>query len=205
MTPEPSRILWNNKNDENQSLDQQPSEGSSQSQAPIQERLTPTLDSLGRDITKLARERKLNPLFGREKELLRLQRILLRKQKSNPLLIGAPGLGKTALVEGFASLIADGKSNQNFRDIRIVEIIPSMIIAGTSLRGSFEEKLQSILTESRGNSTLILFIDEIHTLIHAGSVEGGTLDAANILKPALARGEIRCIGATTSDEYDQFD
>jgi ATP-dependent Clp protease ATP-binding subunit ClpC len=209
MSSEPSRIRWTNQDPVQTPQQHLPEPNQSSAEASRATSLnnqikTPVLDQIGRDLTALAREGKLNPLFGRKNELLQLERILLRKQKSNPILIGAPGVGKTALVEGLATLIVNQEAVQDFRNIRIVEIIPAQLVSGTEYRGTFEKRLQSLLSEAKGNSNLILFIDEIHTMIRAGAVEGGSLDAANILKPALARGEIRCIGATTSDEFDQL-
>jgi ATP-dependent Clp protease ATP-binding subunit ClpC len=165
---------------------------------------TPLLDQIGRDLTRLAHEGKLKPLFGRQKELRQLQRILLRKQKNNPLLVGAPGVGKTVLVEGLASLIAKKEIVQELQGLRIVEISSASLVAGTLFRGTFEAKLQELIQETSSNPNILLLFDEIHTLVKAGAVEGGALDAANILKPALARGDVRCIGATTLDEFDQF-
>lgn len=204
MTDENSRIRWLD-NHSGQSV-QEPIKNTRTIQPEIENERTetPSLNQYGRDLTKLAQEGKLSPLFGRKKELLKLQRILLRKTKSNPLLVGAAGVGKTALVEGLAIAIVNCQAEEMFHNKRIIEIIPSMLVAGTQYRGTFEEKLQSIVTEAQSSPDLILFIDEIHTLIRAGSVEGGSLDAANILKPALSRGYIRCIGSTTSDEYDKF-
>jgi ATP-dependent Clp protease ATP-binding subunit ClpC len=165
---------------------------------------TPLLDQIGRDLTQLAHEGKLKPLFRRQVELRDLQRILLRKEKNNTLLIGAPGVGKTALVEGLATLIVQQQTIKELHSLRIIEISSASLVAGTGYRGTFEAKMQQILREATSVPGLVLFIDEIHTLVRAGAVEGGALDAANILKPALARGDIRCIGATTLDESDQF-
>lgn len=165
---------------------------------------TPLLDQLGRDLVEQARQGHLKPLYGRAKELRQLQRTLLRRTKNTPLLVGAPGVGKTALVEGFASLLAAGAALAELRPLRLVEISPALLVAGTTYRGSFEARLQALLAEARSDPGLILFIDEIHTLVRAGAVEGGALDAANMLKPVLANGELRCIGATTPDEYDRF-
>jgi ATP-dependent Clp protease ATP-binding subunit ClpC len=162
------------------------------------------LDQLGRDLTQLARQGRLRTLFGRQQELLQLQRILLRKLKNNPLIVGAPGVGKTALVEGFANLVVEGKTAKELRPVRIVELSAAALIAGTGIRGMFEDRLRVVIAEASSDPNLILFIDEIHTLIRAGAVEGGALDAANIFKPALANGEIRCIGATTPDEFEAF-
>ena len=150
------------------------------------------------------RGKRSSPLFGRRAELRRLQRILLRKSKNNPLIVGAPGVGKTTLVEGLAGLIAGELLPAELQVLRIVEITPAQLTAGTGVRGSFEARMQLMLEEAGRDPALILFIDEIHTLLRAGAAEGGALDAANILKPALSRGEIRCIGATTPDEFERF-
>jgi ATP-dependent Clp protease ATP-binding subunit ClpC len=162
------------------------------------------LDSLGRDLTSLAEKGQLPPLYGRRVELLRLQRILLRKHKNNPLIVGAPGIGKTALVEGLAQSIVEMKCVPALSPLRIIEIGPAQMTAGTHLRGSFEARMQRILEEAGRDRMIVLFVDEIHTLLRAGSAEGGALDAANILKPALSRGEIHFIGATTPAEFERF-
>ena len=207
MSPRSSRIRWNNPPPSSPSGDQtQRSDQISPitTTPSVESSSTPLLDQIGRDLTQLSREGRLKPLFGRQKELRQLQRILLRKQKNNPLLVGAPGVGKTALVEGLAILIVQKETIQELQNLRIVEISSTSLIAGTLLRGTFEAKLQELIREAASNPSLLLFIDEIHTLVKAGAVEGGALDAANILKPALARGDVRCIGATTLDEFDQF-
>ena len=165
---------------------------------------TPLLDSTGRDITRLAGEGKIHPFFGREKELLQLQRILIRKEKNNPLIIGEPGVGKTALVEGLALQIQKRTTNELFHHFRIVELSLTRLLAGTNYRGDLESRLDTIIQEASADPRLILFIDEIHTLVRAGSVQGGSLDAANILKPPLARGQLRIIGATTPGETEKF-
>lgn len=166
-------------------------------------KLTPILDDLGRDLTKLAEENKLSPLIGREDEIGRLIQTLSRKTKNNPVLIGKAGVGKTVIVEGLAKWIIAGKVPSEFQAIRIIEITATSLVAGTKYRGDFEERLQKIIEEARQSENIILFMDEIHTLMGAGDTRNGTLDAANILKPALARGEIRCIGATTIAEYQR--
>ena len=161
---------------------------------------TPLLDRFGRDITRLAKEGKLEPVIGRRNEILQLVRTLSRKTKNNPLLIGEAGVGKTAIVEGLALRIAEGKLPAALRDKRIVELSLASIVAGTKYRGEFEERVVGIINESKEQPEIILFLDEFHTLLGAGAAEGA-MDASNILKPALARGEIRCIGATTITEY----
>ena len=161
---------------------------------------TPVLDSFGVDMTKAAREGKLDPIVGREKEIERISQILSRRKKNNPVLIGEPGVGKSALVEGLAQRIVERKTSRLLFDKRVVALDMTAVVAGTKYRGQFEERLRSILTELENNPDIILFIDEIHTIIGAGSTPG-SMDAANILKPALARGELQCIGATTLDEY----
>jgi ATP-dependent Clp protease ATP-binding subunit ClpC len=165
---------------------------------------TPILDRLGRDLTQLAREGKLDPVFGRDAEIRRLQRTLVRKSKNNPVLVGPAGVGKTAVVEGLAQAIASGQVTDDLEGVRLVELTTAALIADTTYRGQFEERLLKLLTEIKRAGNVIVFIDEIHTILKAGAVEGGALDAGNILKPALARGDVRCIGATTEDEYRQY-
>jgi ATP-dependent Clp protease ATP-binding subunit ClpC len=164
---------------------------------------TPLLDKFGRDITGLAKEGKLDPTIGRGNEILQLVRTLSRKTKNNPLLVGDAGVGKTAIVEGLALRIAEGKLAASLRDKRIVELSLASIVAGTKYRGEFEERVMTIVNECKEHREVIVFLDEIHTLVAAGAAEGG-MDASNILKPALARGEIRCIGATTITEYRKY-
>ena len=161
---------------------------------------TPMLDSFGKDLTQLAVEGKLDPVVGREKEIKRCSQILARRKKNNPLLIGEPGVGKTAIVEGLAKMIIDKTCPRVLFDKKIVTLELANLVAGTKYRGQFEERMEQIIDEVQQNPNVILFIDEIHTLIGAGSASG-SLDAANILKPALSRGEIQCIGATTLDEF----
>ena len=161
---------------------------------------TPLLDRFGRDITRLAKEGKIALVIGRGSEILQLVRTLTRKTKNNPMLIGEAGVGKTAIVEGLALRIAQGKLTKSLRDKRIIELSLASIVAGTKYRGEFEERVVGIVNESRVHPEVILFLDEIHTLVGAGAAEGA-MDASNILKPALARGEIRCIGATTITDY----
>ncbi len=161
---------------------------------------TPTVDTFGRDLTKLSKEGKLDPVIGREKEIERVIQILSRRTKNNPCLIGEPGVGKTAIAEGLAQRIVEGKVPEILRDKRVVTIELAAVVAGTKYRGEFEERLRKLMNELRQAGNVMVFIDELHTLIGAGAAEGA-IDASNILKPALARGELQCIGATTLDEY----
>lgn len=163
---------------------------------------TPVLDSFGTDMTKAAAEGKLDPVVGREKEIERLAQILSRRKKNNPILIGEPGVGKSAIVEGLALRIVEKKVSRILFDKRVVALDMTSVVAGTKYRGQFEERIRAILNELKKNPDIILFIDEIHNIVGAGSA-AGSMDAANMLKPALARGEIQCIGATTLDEYRQ--
>jgi ATP-dependent Clp protease ATP-binding subunit ClpC len=163
---------------------------------------TPVLDNFGIDITKAAEENKLDPIVGRDTEIERLAQILSRRKKNNPILIGEPGVGKSAIAEGLALRIVQRKVSRVLFDKRVVTIDLASIVAGTKYRGQFEERMKAILNELAKTSDIILFIDEIHTIVGAGGATG-SLDAANMLKPALARGEIQCIGATTLDEYRQ--
>lgn len=163
---------------------------------------TPVLDNFGIDITKAARERKLDPIVGRDVEIERLAQILSRRKKNNPVLIGEPGVGKSAIAEGLALRIIEKKVSRVLFDKRVVSLDLASIVAGTKYRGQFEERMKAILNELSKTTNVILFIDEIHTIVGAGGATG-SLDAANMLKPALARGEIQCIGATTLDEYRQ--
>ncbi|MDR1562813.1 MAG: ATP-dependent Clp protease ATP-binding subunit [Dysgonamonadaceae bacterium] len=161
---------------------------------------TPVIDTFGSDLTRAAEENKLDPMVGRDKEVQRLVQILSRRKKNNPVLIGEPGVGKSAIVEGLALRIAKRKVSRVLFDKRVVNLDMAAVVAGTKYRGQFEERIKLILGELQKNPNVILFLDEIHTIVGAGGASG-TLDAANILKPALARGEIQCIGATTLDEY----
>ncbi|MGC9097344.1 ATP-dependent Clp protease ATP-binding subunit [Dictyoglomus turgidum] len=165
--------------------------------------VTATLDEFGRDLTQLARQGKLDPIIGREKELERIIQILSRRTKNNPVLVGEPGVGKTAIVEGLAQKIVDGEVPDTLLNKRIVAIDMGSIVAGTKYRGEFEERMQRIIEEVKMAKDVILFIDEIHTLVGAGAAEGA-VDAANILKPSLAKGEIQLIGATTPSEYRKY-
>ncbi|MDX2122550.1 MAG: Clp protease N-terminal domain-containing protein, partial [Gemmatimonadota bacterium] len=161
---------------------------------------TPALDHFCRDLTQLAAEGQLDPTIGRAKEIERVMAILARRKKNNPVLIGEPGVGKTAIVEGLAQLIANNECPDSLRDHRVLSLDMAAVIAGTKYRGQFEERLKAVMNEIAQNKQIILFIDELHTLVGAGAAEGA-IDASNMLKPALARGELRCIGATTLDEY----
>jgi len=161
---------------------------------------TPVLDNFSKDLNKLAQEGKLDPVIGRKKEILRIAQILSRRKKNNPIIIGEPGAGKTAIVEGLAMMIHDGECPKNLMDKRIVSLDMNSLVAGTKYRGQFEERMKVIIEELQAAPNIILFIDEIHTIVGAGN-SSGSLDASNIFKPALSRGEIQCIGATTLDEY----
>ncbi len=164
---------------------------------------TPVLDNFGRDFTKLAQENKLDPVIGREKEIERVSQILSRRKKNNPLLIGEPGVGKSAIAEGLALCIVRRKASRILFDKRIVTLDLASLVAGTKYRGQFEERIKALMSELEKNDNIILFIDELHTIVGAGGATG-SLDASNMFKPALASGEIQCIGATTLDEYRQY-
>jgi ATP-dependent Clp protease ATP-binding subunit ClpC len=164
---------------------------------------TPVLDNFGRDLTSLAEEGKLDPIVGREVEIERVAQVLSRRKKNNPVLIGEPGVGKTAIAEGLALRIVQRKVSRVLYDKRIVTLDLAALVAGTKYRGQFEERMKAVMTELEKNQDVILFIDELHTLVGAGGASG-SLDASNMFKPALARGEIQCVGATTLDEYRQF-
>ncbi|MBL0332436.1 MAG: ATP-dependent Clp protease ATP-binding subunit [Chlorobiota bacterium] len=164
---------------------------------------TPVLDNFGRDLTKLANDDKLDPVIGREKEIERVAQILSRRKKNNPVLIGEPGVGKTAIAEGLALRIVQKKVSRVLHDKRIVTLDLAALVAGTKYRGQFEERMKAVMTELEKAKDVILFIDELHTIVGAGGASG-SLDASNMFKPALSRGDIQCIGATTLDEYRQF-
>ncbi|MCB5953605.1 ATP-dependent Clp protease ATP-binding subunit [Enterococcus sp. CWB-B31] len=169
----------------------------------VQKGGTPTLDSLARDLTKLARENTLDPVVGRSSEVRRLIQILSRRTKNNPVLVGEPGVGKTAIAEGLAQKIVNGEVPQTMQDKRLMMLDMGALVAGTKYRGEFEDRLKKVIDEIYQDGQVILFIDELHTLIGAGGAEGA-IDASNILKPALARGELQTIGATTLDEYQKY-
>ena len=164
---------------------------------------TPVLDNFGRDLTKAAEEGRLDPIVGREKEIERVSQILSRRKKNNPILIGEPGVGKSAIAEGLALRIVQRKVSRVLFNKRIVTLDLASLVAGTKYRGQFEERMKAVMNELEKSPDVILFIDEIHTIIGAGGASG-SLDASNMFKPALARGEIQCIGATTLDEYRQY-
>lgn len=164
---------------------------------------TPTLDSLARDLTAIAKEDSLDPVIGRSKEIQRVIEVLSRRTKNNPVLIGEPGVGKTAIAEGLAQQIINNEVPEILRDKRVMTLDMGTVVAGTKYRGEFEDRLKKVMDEIRQAGNIILFIDELHTLIGAGGAEGA-IDASNILKPSLARGELQCIGATTLDEYRKY-
>ncbi|MBR0044400.1 MAG: ATP-dependent Clp protease ATP-binding subunit, partial [Synergistaceae bacterium] len=164
---------------------------------------TPVLDQLAEDLTQKARDGGLDPVIGRDKEIRRVMQVLCRRTKCNPVLVGDPGVGKTAVVEGLAQLIASGEVPEPLKDKRIVQLNMGNLVAGTKYRGEFEERLKKIVKELSDSGEIILFVDEVHTMIGAGSAEG-TTDAANILKPSLSRGVFQLIGATTQEEYRKY-
>lgn len=189
--------------DDDEDDDDRRSESKFKKNAPKGSGSTPMLDSFGKDLTRYAAEGKLDPIVGREKELERIAQILCRRKKNNPVLIGEPGVGKSAIAEGLAIKIHEGKVSRTLMNKRVVSLDMASLVAGTKYRGQFEERVKSILTELEKNPNVILFIDELHTLVGAGGAQG-SLDASNMFKPALARGELQCIGATTLDEYRQY-
>ncbi len=171
--------------------------------APKEKSKTPFLDHFGRDLTQMAREGKLDPVIGREKEIERVIQILSRRKKNNPVLIGEPGIGKTAIVEGLAQKVVEKNIPQVLENKRVVNLDMASMVAGTKYRGQFEERIKALMVELQKNENIIIFIDELHTIVGAGGSEG-SLDASNIFKPALSRGEIQCVGATTLDEYRKY-
>ena len=183
--------------------DETPTQTTDKQQKKNTKSATPVLDSFGRDLTKAAEEGRLDPIVGRETELERIAQVLSRRKKNNPILIGEPGVGKSAIVEGLAQRIVEHRVSRTLYNKRIVVLDLGSVVAGTKYRGQFEERMKSILNELEKNPDIILFIDEIHTIIGAGNANG-SLDASNMFKPALARGELQCIGATTLDEYRQY-
>lgn len=209
--PKPSSGLDFDEEDDDEGIQRQPlfNSGSEKKEAVGQKEATgtkeetPFLDQYGIDLTKLAAEDKLDSVIGREKEIDRICQILSRRKKNNPILVGDPGVGKTAIVEGLAIKINEGNVHYNLRDKRIVSLEMGTLVAGTKYRGEFENRIMGVLKELSRNRNIILFIDEIHNIVGAGSASG-TMDAANLLKPALANGSLQCIGATTQDEYRQY-
>jgi ATP-dependent Clp protease ATP-binding subunit ClpC len=178
-------------------------QGGARGAKPDQKSKTPVLDNFGRDLTKLAEENKLDPVVGREKEIERVSQILSRRKKNNPLLIGEPGVGKSAIAEGLALRIVKRQVSRVLFGKRVVTLDLASLVAGTKYRGQFEERMKALMGELEKNEDIILFIDELHTIVGAGGATG-SLDASNMFKPALARGEIQCVGATTLDEYRQY-
>lgn len=209
--PKPSSGLDFDEEDDDEGIQRQPlfnsgsekKETVSQKEATGTKEETPFLDQYGIDLTKLAAEDKLDSVIGREKEIDRICQILSRRKKNNPIIVGDPGVGKTAIVEGLAIRINEGNVHYNLRDKRIVSLEMGTLVAGTKYRGEFENRIMGVLKELSRNRNIILFIDEIHNIVGAGSTSG-TMDAANLLKPALANGSLQCIGATTQDEYRQY-
>ena len=209
--PKPSSGLDFDEEDDDEGIQRQPlfNSGSEKKEAVGQKEATgtkeetPFLDQYGIDLTKLAAEDKLDSVIGREKEIDRICQILSRRKKNNPILVGDSGVGKTAIVEGLAIRINEGNVHYNLRDKRIVSLEMGTLVAGTKYRGEFENRIMGVLKELSRNRNIILFIDEIHNIVGAGSASG-TMDAANLLKPALANGSLQCIGATTQDEYRQY-
>ena len=167
---------------------------------PGKKKATPFLDEFGDDLTKAAAEGKLDPIIGRDREIYRICQILARRKKNNPIILGDPGVGKTAVVEAIAQRIVNKKVARVLLNKRLISLNMTTIVAGTKYRGEFEERMKNIVEELKMADDVIVFIDELHTIVGAGGVSGA-LDASNILKPALARGSVQCIGATTLDEY----
>ena len=200
--PETPQDLFGDDEDEDLEDDIRPQQEKPKKTSNIKSK-TPVLDNFGRDLTRAAEENRLDPIVGRDKELERIAQILSRRKKNNPILIGEPGVGKSAIAEGLAIRIIQHKVSRTLFNKRIVMLDLGSVVAGTKYRGQFEERIKAILNELEKNPDIILFIDEIHTLVGAGNANG-SLDASNMFKPALARGEIQCIGSTTLDEYRQY-
>ena len=200
-TPKAESFSDNDSNENDDDAKQNPF--SSSSQKTNKKSKTPVLDNFGRDLTVLAEDDKLDPVVGREEEIQRVSQILSRRKKNNPLLIGEPGVGKSAIAEGLALRIVKRKVSRTLFNKRVVTLDLASLVAGTKYRGQFEERMKAVMNELEKNDDIILFIDEIHTIVGAGGATG-SLDASNMFKPALARGEIQCIGATTLDEYRQY-
>src|SRR5205085_811714 len=198
-----TRAEYQEENDDDFEDDKKYSQSSRSKQSGATKSKTPVLDNFGRDITKLAETGQLDPIIGREKEIERVSQILSRRKKNNPILIGEPGVGKTAIVEGLALRIVQRKVSRVLYDKRVISLDLAALVAGTKYRGQFEERMKAIMNELEKNRDVILFIDEIHTIVGAGGASG-SLDASNIFKPALARGELQCIGASTLDEYRMY-
>jgi len=199
---EPKDILP--KDDDEEEPEESGKEFSSSAKRPSESKSkTPVLDNFGRDITRAAEEDRLDPIVGREQELQRIAQVLSRRKKNNPILIGEPGVGKSAIAEGLALRIVKRKVSRALFNKRIISLDLASLVAGTKYRGQFEERMKAVLNELEKNPDIILFIDEIHTIVGAGNASG-SLDASNMFKPALARGDLQCIGATTLDEYRQY-
>jgi len=192
-----------NSDDDSDLMDDIPPQPEKPKKTPAAKSKTPVLDNFGRDLTKAAEENRLDPIVGRERELERIAQILSRRKKNNPILIGEPGVGKSAIAEGLAIRIVQHRVPRTLLDKRVVMLDLGSVVAGTKYRGQFEERIKGILNELTANRDIILFVDEIHTLVGAGNANG-SLDASNMFKPALARGELQCIGSTTLDEYRQY-
>ena len=200
--PETPQNIFNDEEDEDDVQDDIKPQEKPKKTSNIKSK-TPVLDNFGRDLTRAAEENRLDPIVGRDKELERIAQILSRRKKNNPILIGEPGVGKSAIAEGLAIRIIQHKVSRTLFNKRIVMLDIGSVVAGTKYRGQFEERIKAILNELEKNPDIILFIDEIHTLVGAGNANG-SLDASNMFKPALARGELQCIGSTTLDEYRQY-
>ncbi|TBW29384.1 ATP-dependent Clp protease ATP-binding subunit [Gramella sp. KN1008] len=203
FTDSPAAESFSDDDDSDETTRENPFSSSGSTGKTAKKSKTPVLDNFGRDLTALAEADKLDPVVGREKEIERVSQILSRRKKNNPLLIGEPGVGKSAIAEGLALRIVKRKVSRILFDKRVVTLDLASLVAGTKYRGQFEERMKAVMNELEKNDDIILFIDEIHTIVGAGGATG-SLDASNMFKPALARGEIQCIGATTLDEYRQY-